>query len=138
MMRRKVYAYVTHDCRLLVFRHMDLPKAGVQVPGGTVEDGETFEEALIREVREESGLEGLELCGLLGEQASDRSDFGVAEVQQQRFYHLRCQQAPAERWRHLERDASDGSGPLRFEFWWAALDDLPELAGTQGQFLPEL
>lgn len=55
---RKVIAYITRgrggETRLLVFEHVDNPDAGVQVPKGTVEPGETLENAARREVREES------------------------------------------------------------------------------------
>ncbi|GHO95524.1 hypothetical protein KSF_055720 [Reticulibacter mediterranei] len=43
---------------LLVFAH---PTAGVQVPAGTVEGGEVFENAALREAQEETGLEGVQL-----------------------------------------------------------------------------
>lgn len=43
----------THEPQLLLFRH---PNAGVQIPAGTVEDGETAERAALREGREETGL----------------------------------------------------------------------------------
>jgi 8-oxo-dGTP pyrophosphatase MutT (NUDIX family) len=43
---------------LLVFAH---PTAGVQVPAGTVEEGEAFEDAALREAQEETGLEHLRL-----------------------------------------------------------------------------
>ena len=53
----KVTAFVTRgdsDGReLLVFRH---PSAGIQLPAGTVEAGEAIEAAVLREVREETGL----------------------------------------------------------------------------------
>jgi 8-oxo-dGTP diphosphatase len=137
--KRKVFAYITHAGRLLVFRHVDFPEAGTQVPGGTVEPGETFEAAIHREVEEETGLTGLELVALIGEQVRNMADVGVDETQHQRFYHLRCHDAPPERWQHFEEHASDGSEPLLFEFWWVRLaDEVPELAGVQGQFLPEL
>ena len=60
-MKEKVYAYIVKDHRLLVFRHIQFPEAGLQVPGGTVEEGEPLEEAVLREATEESGLEGLRL-----------------------------------------------------------------------------
>jgi len=50
-LKRKVYAYITHANRLLVFLHVDVPDAGVQVPGGTVEEGEAPDEAVMRERR---------------------------------------------------------------------------------------
>ena len=53
----KVAAFVTRKRNgvkeLLLFRH---PRAGVQIPAGTVEDGENPETAVKREVYEETGL----------------------------------------------------------------------------------
>lgn len=47
---------------LLVFRH---PTAGIQLPGGTMEDGETPEATVLREVREETGLTDVSIVALL-------------------------------------------------------------------------
>ena len=41
------------------------PWRGWEYPGGLIEDGETFQEALKREVREESGVE-IEITGFIG------------------------------------------------------------------------
>ncbi len=54
----KVTAYITRTGsdglpQLLVFRH---PEAGVQLPAGTGEDGETSESSVLREAWEETGL----------------------------------------------------------------------------------
>jgi 8-oxo-dGTP diphosphatase len=62
----KVVAYITRDNptgerELLVFEHRDFPEAGVQVPAGTVKDGEKPEDAVMREVAEEIGLENCHL-----------------------------------------------------------------------------
>ena len=63
---RKVLAYVTRGRRLLVFRQPESPEAGIQVPAGTVEEGEGPEVAVLREAREETGLDGLRLDAFLG------------------------------------------------------------------------
>lgn len=56
VLRHKVFAYFTHSHRLLVFRHADFPEAGIQVPAGTVQPDENSDEAVLREVYEETGL----------------------------------------------------------------------------------
>ena len=53
---KKVVAYNTRGDELLVFTHREFPEAGVQVPAGTVEEGETLDAAVLREVHEETGL----------------------------------------------------------------------------------
>lgn len=53
---RKVLVYVIADEHVLVHTHVDFPEAGVQVPGGTIEEGESAIEAGRRELYEESGL----------------------------------------------------------------------------------
>ena len=61
-----VGAVVVEDGKLLLIRRGHGPGEGFwSVPGGRVEAGETVGEAVVRELREETGLEGL--CGeLLG------------------------------------------------------------------------
>jgi 8-oxo-dGTP pyrophosphatase MutT (NUDIX family) len=58
----KVTAFITREGEtereLLVFQR---PDSGVQLPGGTVEAGETVEAGLLREVHEETGLSALEV-----------------------------------------------------------------------------
>ncbi len=52
---QKVVAYITCGRWLLVFEHVGIPEAGVQVVQGTVEEGERLEDAVLREAREETG-----------------------------------------------------------------------------------
>jgi 8-oxo-dGTP pyrophosphatase MutT (NUDIX family) len=135
---RKAYAYITHGERLLIFSHPDSPEAGIQVPGGTVGDGEMADDAVLREATEETGLTDLCLRALLGE-----TEVWVPKLQQRHqrwFYHLEYAGIPPERWYHAEVYPSDGSpGPIRLEFFWAPLPDgVPELSGGLGRMLPEL
>lgn len=56
--REKSLVYVTRGNDLLVLEHTDeYPGAGVQVPAGGVEPGETPEAAAARELFEETGLQ---------------------------------------------------------------------------------
>jgi ADP-ribose pyrophosphatase YjhB (NUDIX family) len=63
----KVTAFVTRgdglERELLVFRH---PRAGIQLPAGTVERDEPIEAAVLREVQEETGLTGIVIIAALG------------------------------------------------------------------------
>ncbi len=56
----KALAYITREksgqLELLIFEHVDFPEAGLQVPAGTIDHGESPEVAVLREVLEESGL----------------------------------------------------------------------------------
>lgn len=138
--KRKAFAYITHGERLLVFRHVEVPEAGIQVPAGTMRDGEDPAAAVLREAWEETGLAGLVLAGFLGEERRDRSDVGLDEIHHRFFYHLRCSTTPPETWRHAEEDPSDGSpGPIPFEFFWARLPDgIPALIAGHDAFVPHL
>ena len=120
----KVYAYITRGEMLLVFRHVDFPEAGVQVPGGTMEAGEDAVTAVLREAQEESGLSGLMVNRYLGEDV-------FLEAPNKRilrhFFHLMCLMDVPDTWQHYEHAPSDGSpGPILFEFYWLPLDEAAE------------
>ena len=136
----KVVACITHVDKLLVFSHPSHPEAGIQVPGGTMEEREPPADAVMREAKEETGLHALEMRSYLGVREVDQSPHGRAEIHRRHFFHLElCRPAPAT-WRHYETDPSDGSpGPIEFAFFWAALpDQIPELIGDQGALLDRL
>ena len=138
--KRKAFAYITHGDRLLVFTHPHAPEAGIQVPAGTVEDNEQPEDAVLREAREETGLEHLVVARFLGEQRRNMSDFERDEVHHRFFYHLVCEGAPPERWQNHELDPADaGTEPPLFELFWVRLPhDVPELIADHGALLPDL
>jgi 8-oxo-dGTP diphosphatase len=117
--QQKVYAYITHQERLLVFRHVDYPKAGIQVPGGTLEDGESLVEGMLREAYEETGLTDLRCKAYLGSE-----EFVVVHDQSKQFnlrhfFHLLNVGEPSDTWQHYEMHPSDGSAqPILFEYHW--------------------
>lgn len=59
--KNKVLAYIIRDGErgqeLLAFTHRDYPEAGLQVPGGTLDEGEGPLSGILREIKEEAGLE---------------------------------------------------------------------------------
>ena len=83
-MIRKVFVYVIRfgesTVDLLVFDRLE--ESGYEVPKGHVEPGESLEEALHREVYEESGIEGLKVIKELGKThwGSEEQHFFLAEA----------------------------------------------------------
>jgi 8-oxo-dGTP diphosphatase len=72
-----VSAAIFRDGRVLIVRRAQPPAHGLYtLPGGGVELGETLEEAVIREVREETGLDIAPLALVGFRQAIARDDTG--------------------------------------------------------------
>jgi 8-oxo-dGTP diphosphatase len=133
----KVVANITKGERLLVFRHAKFPEAGIQVPAGTVEPGESLEDAVFREVSEETGLGDLELQAYLGVERIDLSRYDRNEIVQRHYFHLiQRGQSPAK-WRHYEMNPSEGDpAPIEFELYWVNYpEEVLELAGGLGKCL---
>ncbi len=130
---RKVLVYVVQGGKLLVFRHVAHPDAGIQVPAGTIEPAESAHDAARREVLEESGL-AVRIDRLIGSTEVSMAPFGRDEVQE-RWVFLAFPEtnAPAT-WRHWERNAS-GGGEYEFEFFWHPIGAPIELAGGQGELI---
>ena len=67
MIIEKVTAFITRERpngrQILLFQH---PQAGVQLPAGTVDEGEGWETAVLREAHEETGLTQLTIHRYLG------------------------------------------------------------------------
>jgi 8-oxo-dGTP pyrophosphatase MutT (NUDIX family) len=131
-MKYKVLAYITRERdgrrELLAFTHRDYPEVGVQVPAGTVEPGEAIEAALLREIREESGLTNLRLARKLAEQ--EETEWG----QIRHVFHLIAPNGTPDRWTHVVHGKGEDAGMV-FEYGWIDLSRGVELAGEQRKWL---
>jgi ADP-ribose pyrophosphatase YjhB (NUDIX family) len=136
--KQKVYALIVQDEDLVVFEQPDFPSAGIQVPGGTVEAGETLDAAVLREAYEETGLEGLQIVRYLGKQERDMRDYGKAEFHHRHFFYLMCENSIPKQWDAVEQTPSDGSAPIRFAFYRARIESLPVLIAEMDRFVPAL
>ena len=85
----KVLVYVVRNGKLLVFRHTDFSweQVGIQVPAGSIRDGETPEDAALREAREETGLSDFAIVRKLGEAQYDISPYRF-EIQHRHLFSV--------------------------------------------------
>ena len=135
----KVLAYIVrkYDGRwqLLIFKHRDFPKAGLQVPGGTVDEDESPEMAVVREVNEESGLTNFQSIFFLG-----RNEFfhhEKSEIHQRNFFALIFEQESITDFEHQVTAGIEDTN-LVFIYTWYDLENVPPLAGEQDAYLPNL
>ena len=119
-----VGAVAVDDDRLLLVRRGHGPAAGTwSIPGGRVEPGETLAEAVLRELAEETGLEGVcdELVGWV-ERIDDDHHFVILDFRVSVF------------------DSADPvAGSDAAEAAWVPLSDVADLALPEGlaEFLHE-
>lgn len=130
----KVVAYATFRNRLLVFTHPKHPEAGLQVPAGTIEPDESPYAAVLRELREETGLASFASPRYLGTAEFDMAPFGRMEVHRRHFFSVEVHGPVRETWRH-EETSGGHSAPKLFEFKWVPLGDVPALIAGQGALL---
>lgn len=137
--RQRVLAYITRNKRgitqLLVFEHADFPDAGIQVPAGGVETGEALEEAAVREVQEETGIENARIVRKLTE---EKNEAGNAN---NHVFHLIAPADLANTWNWLTNDYHSEEHRARGErlvfrlFWIDIAQGADLLAGGQGRWL---
>ncbi|PFJ13396.1 DNA mismatch repair protein MutT [Bacillus cereus] len=134
--KKKVHVYVTREkggtMQLLVFKHRDIPEAGIQVPGGTVDEEETLEAAVLREIQEESGLRHLCIERFLADYIIHVKD--KQEYQKHHFFHVTLLTNVKDTWEHIVSAGEEDQG-LAFCYEWVDIAKCPELAGKQGEFL---
>jgi 8-oxo-dGTP diphosphatase len=129
----KAYVYLTCGTDLLVFNEPDTPHLGFQVPGGTIDPGESFLHGAMREFAEETGLTLDAAFDHFSDQ--DLPFETIPPVGQfisapgrpllgrhiRRNYHVRLSRRPKEGWEHFEMFPSSGVAPIRYRFFWINL-----------------
>lgn len=119
--RRKAYVYCVHDSRLLVFGHPDFPpgQLGLQVPGGSIRDGEAPEAEAPRELIEETGRDAFCIERLVGQATCDIGPYRP-EIQERWFFLARPTGDRPER--RIAHEHHDGTVPMtRLSFFWIPL-----------------
>jgi 8-oxo-dGTP pyrophosphatase MutT (NUDIX family) len=135
VVKDKVLCYVVRNERLLVFRHIDYSyeEVGIQVPAGSIRQGETPEEAALREAREETGFTQFKVVRKLGEITYDISPYRF-EVQRRHVFSMELTEPTPERW--VSQELHDGEqDPTNFECFWIPLEAAHILQSGQGALL---
>lgn len=135
----KAYVYIVSRGRLLVFRERPHPDSGVQVPGGTLDPGETPSAGAEREVREETRRSDLVIDGYLGSTLWNYHWRHVTGRYRRHFYYGRFANEAPDSWEHWEMTPSDGGPPFAMRFYWVPfVHGYPRLSLGYGAKLPAL
>ncbi|MGE7840169.1 NUDIX hydrolase [Lysinibacillus sp. NPDC093712] len=130
---KKAYGYITRVkegiIQVLVFRH-SVMEAGIQIPKGTVKPKESTYQAVIREMKEETGLKDFNVEKLLAEDIWE-NDEGV--VQNRFFYKIHVFKTLDE-WDYAPTGGGDEEG-LIFHYFWISSKDEEELIRGHGDYL---
>jgi 8-oxo-dGTP pyrophosphatase MutT (NUDIX family) len=112
-----------------MFEQRDVPPAGLQVPAGRLDPGETLQQGLARELDEEVGVRAT-LVRELGTLDGPRVD----DVQyESHYFHLETDER-RDAWEHVVHGDGDDAG-LVFLCRFLPLAREPKLIGRQGAFL---
>ena len=130
---RKAYGYVTRikdgKIQVLVFQH-PISEAGIQIPKGTVNAEEDTYNAVIREVKEETGLMNFEVENLIAEDYWENDDGAVHN----RFFYKINVSSNLNEWDYEPTGGGDEEG-LTFHYFWISSKDEVELIRGQGDYL---
>ncbi|WP_103939741.1 NUDIX hydrolase [Thermomonospora echinospora] len=133
--RIRVAAYVIRHRtvpELLVFDHVGMPQAGTQVPAGGVQPGEELEQAVLREVFEETGLHTTSLIEQLVVENKPHPD--TRQPRRTTYFHLQAPATTADAWNHTVCGDGDDTG-LTFACRFLPLPLTQPLADDQDAWL---
>lgn len=114
--RSRSVAIVVRDGKILMERVFYFGREFFTVPGGGIEEGETPEQAVIRELKEESGLDGTivrKLATIHKEDGAEEHSFEVSVTEDQ------------EAITGYDPEESTENPPLK-EVLWMSLDEISE------------
>lgn len=141
--RTRVIVYVTRENpqtaidELLVFDALDQPEFSGVVPGGGVEPGESLEEAVVREAREETGIEVrvVRKLGVEDQPGRLEPDF----LHETHFFQAALAEPAPEQWEHriAEQDGSIEAGVVRCR-WVPVRPDVELWGDHRGAFVHAL
>jgi ADP-ribose pyrophosphatase YjhB (NUDIX family) len=133
--RIRVTAYVIRHRavpELLVFDHVGTPQAGAQVPAGGVRSGEELEQAVLREVAEETGLRTARLIQQIA--VDEKAHPDTHQPRKTTYFHLQAPATTADAWNHTAWGDGDDVG-LTFSCRFVPLPLKQPLADNQDAWL---
>ncbi|MGY5127036.1 NUDIX hydrolase [Streptomyces nigrescens] len=133
--RIRVAAYVIRHRavpEVLVFDHLGMPEAGTQVPAGGVTSVEGLEEAVLREVAEETGLLTATVVRQVAVEDKPHPDTG--QPRRTSFFFLQAPADTADAWDHYVHGDGDDAG-LTFACRFLPLPLKQPLADAQDAWL---
>lgn len=136
--RIRVAAYVIRyrsAPELLVFDHVGAPESGIQVPAGGVLPDESLEQAVLREVAEETGLTDVTVIGPIAVDDRPRADTG--QPRRTTFFQLRARPDSADAWHHHVRGDGQDAG-LEFACRFVPIPLVERLADAQDAWLSRI
>lgn len=137
-MKQKVVVYCVQEEKLLVFRHVDFSweEVGIQVPAGSIREGENPNDAALRELQEETGFKDFEIEAYIGADTYNLNPYRD-EIQERHFFRARPTKELPQLWNSQE-DHEGKEHPTRLECFWIPLRRAHVLQSGQGSMLYKL
>jgi GrpB-like predicted nucleotidyltransferase (UPF0157 family)/8-oxo-dGTP pyrophosphatase MutT (NUDIX family) len=135
MLIKKVSAYILYSTKqgydeILAFSQNDTENKSYEIPGGTVEKGERLEEALTREIKEETGFQEFTIEKKLGKVVYKNSTDTFVRT----FFSVRINQPMQDTFSNYVKGSGKDSGSL-YNFTWLSPQETLLLTPRDTHFL---